>query len=175
MSREGFHGTTTNHIAQAAGVSIGTVYQYFPSKEALVEAVVHRMWARELAVLEANGQLLVDAPLETAVRALVGTLVAVMFERLALYARWFEEAPHLGQLDLGLQMSDRATQVVRLALEQRNDVRPQNLAFASDLVVKTVLAVVRTASRDYVREVASGELAEELTQMIARYLSAKPL
>ena len=49
MAKGGFHAATTNHIAHAAGVSIGTVYQYFPSKEALVEAVVHRLWARELA------------------------------------------------------------------------------------------------------------------------------
>jgi hypothetical protein len=68
-------------------------------------------------------------------------------------------------------MAHRAIAIVERKLEQRRaEVRPENLAFASDLVIKTVLAVVRTAARDYAREVKSGELAHELSQMISRYL-----
>src|SRR5947209_7506544 len=43
LARYGFHAATTNRIAAAAGVSIGTLYHYFPTKEALVETVVHNM------------------------------------------------------------------------------------------------------------------------------------
>jgi AcrR family transcriptional regulator len=38
----GYHGLTTNHIAETAGVSIGTVYEYFPGKDAIVAAVATR-------------------------------------------------------------------------------------------------------------------------------------
>jgi hypothetical protein len=68
-------------------------------------------------------------------------------------------------------MSDAAIAMLRAALEARKDeVHPTNIAFASDLVVKTALAVVRTGARDYARETSSGELATELGSMIARYL-----
>ncbi|RLT93965.1 TetR/AcrR family transcriptional regulator [Ketobacter sp.] len=43
IARRGLDGTTTNHIADQAGVSIGSVYQYFPDKEALVESLLTRM------------------------------------------------------------------------------------------------------------------------------------
>lgn len=171
MARHGFVAATTNRIADAAGVSIGTLYHYFPSKEALIEAVVHRMWEREFAVVEERRQLLASAPLEVAVREIVGTLVALMVQRMDLYKRWYSEAPHLGQLELGLGISERGVAFLRSALEARRaEVRPENIDFASDLVVKTILAVVRTGARDYPREAKSGELAEELSQMIARYL-----
>lgn len=39
----------TNRIAEVAGVSIGSLYQYFPSKESLVAALVERMLADDLA------------------------------------------------------------------------------------------------------------------------------
>ena len=40
--KEGYDKAYTNRIAAAAGVSIGSLYQYFPSKEALVAAVIDR-------------------------------------------------------------------------------------------------------------------------------------
>ncbi len=42
LVREGFEKASTNRIAEVAGVSVGSLYQYFPSKEALVAAVIDR-------------------------------------------------------------------------------------------------------------------------------------
>lgn len=42
LVRESFDRASTNRIAAEAGVSIGSLYQYFPSKEALVAAVIDR-------------------------------------------------------------------------------------------------------------------------------------
>ena len=171
VARHGFHAATTNRIAEAAGVSIGTLYHYFPTKEALVEAVVHRMWASELEALQAHVGLLATAPLDEAVRAIVSALVAVVGARRELYRRWYAEAPHLGELRVGLDMSDVAVGVVRAALEKRRaEVRPADVGFATDLVIKTALAVVRTAARDYPEQIASGALAAELGEMLAGYL-----
>jgi AcrR family transcriptional regulator len=175
VSKKGFHDATTNHIAEAAGVSIGTLYHYFPSKEALVEAVVHRMWARELAVLDERRALLLSAPLDVAIKDIVGALVAVMAERRELYRRWYSEASHLGQLGRGLDMSELAIAALEDVLKTRKDeIRPENLRFAADLVVKTALAVVRTGARDYERETKTGELTRELADMLARYLMKAP-
>lgn len=43
LAQRGLDNTTTNHIAEQAGVSIGSLYQYFPDKEALIEALLERM------------------------------------------------------------------------------------------------------------------------------------
>ena len=42
LVKEGFDKASTNRIAAKAGVSVGSLYQYFPSKEALVVAVMER-------------------------------------------------------------------------------------------------------------------------------------
>ncbi|MGN6104871.1 MAG: TetR/AcrR family transcriptional regulator [Kofleriaceae bacterium] len=42
LERDGVRGLTTNRIAEVAGVSIGSIYQYFPNKEAIVAALIDR-------------------------------------------------------------------------------------------------------------------------------------
>jgi AcrR family transcriptional regulator len=171
LAKEGFAAATTNRIAEVAGVSIGTLYHYFPTKEALVEAVVHRLWADELALLIERGPMLLEAPLPVAIRAVVTSLVDAVSRREVAIRRWYAEAPHLGQLDFGLELTDRAAQLVTAALERRRDqVRPRDLPFAADLVVKVGLAMVRTATRDWPGQLRSGELLEALVDMVTRFL-----
>src|SRR5579859_1074817 len=56
LVRHGYEGATTNRIAEAAGVSVGSLYQYFPNKEAIVAALLDRhlehtmQWLRQAAV-----------------------------------------------------------------------------------------------------------------------------
>jgi AcrR family transcriptional regulator len=42
LVKEGFDKASTNRIAEVAGVSVGSLYQYYPGKEALVAAVIDR-------------------------------------------------------------------------------------------------------------------------------------
>src|SRR5258708_40228727 len=42
LVKEGYDQASTNRVAEVAGVSIGSLYQYFPSKEALIAAVIDR-------------------------------------------------------------------------------------------------------------------------------------
>lgn len=71
----GLAGLSTNRVAEVAGVSVGSLYQYFPNKEALIEEVRARFSARfEKALLELLGRL-PGLGLREAIRAWVTTLV----------------------------------------------------------------------------------------------------
>jgi AcrR family transcriptional regulator len=175
LAKHGFHATTTNHIAEAAGVSIGSLYHYFPSKEALIEALVHRLWAKELESLLASAEVLATRPLGEAIDAIVHALVDTVRPRTSLYGRWFAEASHLGRLDQALDMANAAIALVRAALERHRDqLIPEDLDFAADLTVKLALAGVHTATRDYPDRLADGQFARELSAMLRRYLLRSP-
>src|SRR3546814_10706684 len=67
---EGYDLANTNRIAEKAGVSIGSLYQYFPGKDALVAAVIDRHKEEVMRVVR-SALAEVDAlPVEAAVRRL---------------------------------------------------------------------------------------------------------
>src|SRR6201995_3271721 len=71
LVKEGFDKASTNRIADTAGVSVGSLYQYFPSKEALVAAVVEQHIEHMSEALEAEMMALAHASLAVAVRRMV--------------------------------------------------------------------------------------------------------
>lgn len=66
LEREGMAGLNTNAVAERAGVSVGTLYQYFPGKEAIAAELVRRIKAQLLddlteALVAARGRSLREA------------------------------------------------------------------------------------------------------------------
>ena len=68
IGERGLDATTTNHVAARAGVSIGSLYQYYETKEAIVEAVLQRHAARLLAAVAARLRAQPDADPRTLTR-----------------------------------------------------------------------------------------------------------
>lgn len=71
LSEEGWAGFTTNKVAELAGVSIGSLYQYFPDKLSLVDAIRHRHLDDCLAVMNHVGGATPAAFAGELVRAMV--------------------------------------------------------------------------------------------------------
>src|SRR5580692_835693 len=72
----GFHGTSVPSVAERAGVAAGTIYHYFASKEALVNALYKR-WKAEI-----SARIIVDFPFDKPVREQLRTI----WERMAEFA-----------------------------------------------------------------------------------------
>ncbi|MCT9075106.1 TetR/AcrR family transcriptional regulator [Streptomyces fulvoviolaceus] len=95
FQRDGYARATTNRIAERAGVSIGTLYQYFPNKDALLYAIgeehVHRVQA-ELADL-AEGLRRDQPPLPDCVHALLRALADLHLADPRMHRLLYDQAP----------------------------------------------------------------------------------
>jgi AcrR family transcriptional regulator len=77
LKSHGVEAVTTNRIAQVAGVSIGSVYQYFPDKRAIFVALHDRHVEQISRVIDATLVEHASSSLEDFVRALIEALVRV--------------------------------------------------------------------------------------------------
>lgn len=97
--KDGYDRASTNKIAAVAGVSIGSLYQYFPSKEALVAAVIDRhMHEMMQAVRDALAKV-ATRPIEVAARELVSVMLDAHRVNPKLHRVLAEQTPRTGRLE----------------------------------------------------------------------------
>lgn len=78
LAADGLVRFTTNHVAEAAGISIGSLYQYFPNKHALLAELACREYERLLTMMRAAFAAADTLALEDGVRGIVTATVDAM-------------------------------------------------------------------------------------------------
>jgi AcrR family transcriptional regulator len=96
LVKEGFDKASTNRIAEVAGVSVGSLYQYFPGKEALVVAVMERHRREIMQTVEGELTEVLNLPVEKAVRQLVAVAVKAHRVNPRLHRVLAEQTPQVG-------------------------------------------------------------------------------
>lgn len=165
----GYARATTNRIADAAGVSIGTVYQYFQDKDEVFDALLQRETQRIVdALISAPPDP--SIPLEDALRAMF--LVSVnLHPRGAELYRYLEYVPDaLFRRRLG-EVNAELLRYVRETLELHRDrLRVADLDRASFIVVHTAEALGFNAPP----EMFNAGLVDDATELLLRYLVRQP-
>jgi len=174
LVKEGFDKASTNRIAEVAGVSVGSLYQYYPGKEALVAAVIDRHNQEIMRVVRGALGEVASQPVEKAVRRLV--TVAIEAHRIdpKLHRVLAEQIPRTGRLE-NVEAFNRETYALfRAYLEGHSDeLRTIDLDLAAFVCVTSIEALAHTAVL-HRSERLSGEAVErfvaEATRLVAGYL-----
>jgi AcrR family transcriptional regulator len=95
LERESLAGFNTNRVAEVAGVSVGSLYQYFPNKSALVAALIDRHEAALSASIESCVAAHQDRSLQEALLGLVDIGIAQQYARPLLAAALDHEEARL--------------------------------------------------------------------------------
>jgi AcrR family transcriptional regulator len=168
LAKEGFERTSTNKIAAAAGVSIGSLYQYYPSKEALVGALIERH-TREMSRVVREALLRVaGCPFDVAVREFVVAAIDAHGVDPKLHRILTEEIPRTGQLANIEAVEREACAVLREYFEaHRGEIEARDSDLAAFIFVTTVEALTHSAVLNR-PDVLAGEKAEEFTDEVTR-------
>ena len=175
FTEHGYAAGTTNRIAERARISIGSLYQYFPNKDAILVELLTKHLDDGIAATRAHLAAQQPATVEEALRGLVRTAIENHLDDPKLLRVMFEQAPRSQAL---LEKIERLEQEhvarARELIERHPEVRVGDPRTAARLVVSTVELVVHQliSSAD---PIDVPRFEDELTTMLTRYLTGGPL
>jgi AcrR family transcriptional regulator len=175
LVKEGFDKASTNRIAEEAGVSIGSLYQYFPSKEALVGAVMDRHQQELLQVVRGVLPQVAALPMQQALRKLVSVGIEAHRVDPKLHRVLAEQIPRTGRLRNIEGFNRENYALFRTWLEgRREEIRAVDLDVAAFVCVTSIEAVTHRAvlhHSEMFAQDAIDVLSDEATRLVVRYLN----
>lgn len=174
LVKDGFDKASTNRIAAKAGVSVGSLYQYFPSKEALVVAVMERHSSELMALAHDTLDEAATLPVPLAVRKLVTTAVHAHGLDPKLHRVLAEQIPRTGRLANTERFNTEIYDMFFAYLEaHREELRPLDLELAAFVCVTSIEALTHNAVLHHAERFAEDHfspLIDEATRLIVGYL-----
>jgi AcrR family transcriptional regulator len=173
FEERGYAGATTNRIAERAGVSIGSLYQYFPNKESILAVLLEEHFKEGTHAVEAVERHVAEEPhdLIGVLRHYVEDMVALHTKNPRLHHILLNEARWPPHLVVRLREIKRAAvEGTEAALRASPEVRIQDYKTAAYLVVQSVETLVHRFVVEPPDDVSDERFAAELVQMLIRYL-----
>jgi len=113
-----YASVTTNHIAERAGVSVGTLYEFFPNKEAIVAALAERHLGRLIAEVTEGLEVAFRLDEWDAAEFLIRRVVTAVSRERELYQVLIRQAPFLQGLGATKKATTAAFELARSAAER---------------------------------------------------------
>ena len=172
LRAEGLEGCTTARVAERAGVSVGSLYQYFPNKEALYDALTEQL----IGNLQRTRAEILTRELESdqigpAITALMEELLRydnddpLLFQQLHRYeAASGQNRLAAYQLRIGGLVAEQLRQHAAL-------VRPMDADLVARVIVDAVGGVVERMAREEPALLERTDVRQEIAALVAGYLS----
>jgi AcrR family transcriptional regulator len=170
----GYERFTTARAAERAGVSVGSLYQYFPNKAALASAVIARCCDNFLIAFNAALSERHRVTLSDCVAAIVEVTLISHHLTPELHRVVFDLAPRIGVEAKTQYVSETTTRAIEGMLRSHTDeISPDIDIPTAAVVIETLLsALAHRELRGHPAHLGGERLAREASRLITNYLTA---
>jgi AcrR family transcriptional regulator len=162
----------TTRVAERSGVSVGTLYQYFPNKQALLLAVLERYLAKLMDTLEAACHQHRGAKAEVMTEAAVKAYLQVKAAQPEVSRALYLIAMELDSRGLVEAAINRAEQAIAAMLSTASDGRFSDPHAVARALFAAIHGTVRMFYERHMPPAIDGEVANQLTMMCRSYVGA---
>jgi AcrR family transcriptional regulator len=173
LLRDGVERLTTTRVAERAGVSVGTLYQYYPNKQSLLFAVLANHLDKVASAVELACEQARQKPLAEMIRTVVEAFIATKLERTDISLALYQIAADIGGPALAKRLGERS----RKALETMLQTAPDIEAAPDKFTIEMMFAAMAGATR-YVLEAGASpamtrDLRRHLVVLCQSYIGAQ--
>jgi len=174
LVRDGFDALAITDVAEVAGISVGSLYQYFPHKEALVVAVLEREADREAAWLAERFAAVHAANLEELLAALIRATLEFRADHRSLYECLLAIIPRIGRYyDLRARGVATAEGMKRLLAPHFPMVTSDDLDMMVYVIANATHALTHEGLLARPSSMTDEILAREATRLVVAWLRAR--
>ncbi len=174
LEKEGFEKISTNRIAEKAGVSIGSLYQYFPTKEAIFSFMMERYVKSQTEMVD---RLINERKSNQNLKETVRVIISAIMESKIKQARFQKMFAHKVLSYAGYESLNRQDEHIISLFEKYlepfgKEVRKENLDIALYFVIQSVKVLpIAILFQDRIR-ITDPRVTDELVELVYRYLRA---
>ena len=163
---------TTTRVAQRAGVSVGTLYQYYPNKQALLFAVLENHLNRVMARIEAVCERACHKPLAQMIREMVEAFVDAKTERADISVAFYRVSADLGGPALLKGISQRSRNAVEAMLQTAQGIKAPPDSSAIDIMLAAMAGAMRSLLEARPSPATVRKWREQLVLLCQSYMAA---
>ena len=142
---EGAERLTTTRVADRAGVSVGTLYQYYPNKQSLLFAVFEDHMDNVAGAVERACAEACHKPMSEMIRRVVEAFVDVKMQRADISVALYKVAPDVGGPALVKRTGQRLRKAIEAMLLTASDQKLAPDRFAIDMMLSAMSGAMRSA------------------------------
>jgi AcrR family transcriptional regulator len=172
VAEHGEAGTTTNHIAKIAGISVGTLYEYFANKEAIYAAMQARMLRDAIAAIEPLTNDVIQLDIRAAVVSMLQQVEAFLLDHDGRYLSYARHALNVSpklQLAPLIRLLDEI--LLRYVMQHPKYMRLPNIPTMSYIVINGGVFTVLRHLSDPNPPITFAQLSEGLAELVSHYAS----
>jgi AcrR family transcriptional regulator len=167
----GYRKFTTTRVAERAGVSVGSLYQYFPNRQALITAVIERYLEALRAVIEQHCQALRGSTLDRLVKGLVDGVIAAKFEHIDVSRALHEPLADIGGTELVTASAIKVAGSIAEVLRSCAGASFRDVDRLALLIVISCSSVLQAAITDQTGALDREALRAHMRAMVTGYLN----
>jgi AcrR family transcriptional regulator len=172
LLRYGAERLTTTRIAERAGVSVGTLYQYYPNKQALLFAVLENHLNYVAGTVEAACASACHKPLAEMIKEMVEAFIDAKMERADISVSLYRISADLGGPALFKRITRRIRKAIEAMLQTAPDTNSPPDKFAIDTMLAAMAGAIRSLLETQPSPGAVRKSREQLVLLCQSYMAA---
>jgi AcrR family transcriptional regulator len=166
----GYRKFTTTRVAERAGVSVGSLYQYFPNRQALITSVIERYLEGLRATIDRRCRELRGSTLDRLVRGLVDVVIAEKWEHIEVSRALHEPLADIGGMQLVNASAVKTAGSIAEVLRSCTDASFRDVDRLALLIVISCSSLLQAAITDQAGAIGREALRAHMHAMVLGYL-----